>query len=100
MGFKITRNKGFHIDLPNGWTVSVQFGAGNYSSNRNAEFDAEKNADVWKSKTAEIACFPTEKGGEWYSFGDDEVKGWVTSTEFMEWLEVFKELPSPGEVGT
>lgn len=32
-GFKITGVKGFHITFENGWTVSVQFGGGNYSDN-------------------------------------------------------------------
>ena len=28
---RITEGKGFHLDLPNGVTVSVQFGPGNYA---------------------------------------------------------------------
>lgn len=28
--FRITRGKGFHVSFPNGYTVSVQFGPGNY----------------------------------------------------------------------
>lgn len=31
--FRITRGKGFHITFANGWTISVQFGNGNYCDN-------------------------------------------------------------------
>ena len=52
-------NKGFHLDLPNGVTVSVQLGPGNYcdSDARSADFDAPERAiargDFWGSNTAE-----------------------------------------------
>jgi len=32
-GFYITGKKGFHIQFVNGWTISVQFGPGNYCNN-------------------------------------------------------------------
>lgn len=32
-GFRITGKKGFHITFANGYTVSVQFGPGNYCDN-------------------------------------------------------------------
>jgi hypothetical protein len=32
-GFYITSGKGFHVVFENGWTVSVQFGGGNYCDN-------------------------------------------------------------------
>lgn len=32
-GFRITGGKGFHISFANGYTVSVQFGPGNYCDN-------------------------------------------------------------------
>lgn len=31
--FRITDSKGFSITFDNGWTISVQFGRGNYSDN-------------------------------------------------------------------
>ena len=94
--FQITRGQGFQITLPNGWIVSVQFGAGNYGSNRNAAFQAARQSDFWAANSAEIACFRNREGGEltYYPFdADSNVKGWVTVTEFLEWLEVFKKLP-------
>ncbi len=32
-GFYITGGKGFHISFPNGYTMSVQFGPGDYCEN-------------------------------------------------------------------
>lgn len=54
-GFAITQRKGFHITFDNGWTVSVQFGKGNYADNYNhPEFLPEKDID---STTAECAAW-------------------------------------------
>ena len=36
-----TRGKGFRIAFDNGFAVSVQFGPGTYSSNRDMSFDAD-----------------------------------------------------------
>jgi hypothetical protein len=38
--FKSTNNKGFQMTFENGWTISVQFGYGNYCSHRNHENQA------------------------------------------------------------
>lgn len=40
-GFRITSGKGFHITFANGFTVSVQFGGGNYCDNYDDEIGSE-----------------------------------------------------------
>ena len=70
--FRITGGKGFQLDLPNGVTVSVQFGPGNYcdSDVSNADFNAPLNVigtdEMWGSNLAECAAFITgiEKGSD------------------------------------
>ena len=68
--FRIVAGKGFALDLPNGVTVSVQFGPGNYvdSDVRNADFDAPgKTAaagEVWGSNLAECAAYLTAKDSD------------------------------------
>jgi len=59
--FRITGGKGFQLDLPNGVTVSVQWGPGNYcdSDVRNADFEAPKKAETWGSNLAECAAYVT-----------------------------------------
>ena len=82
--FNITRGKGFHVLFPNGYTVSVQFGPGNYCQNRSAPFNADKECGEMGSKDAECAV--------WKDFGDyvrpegwnDDVKGWMSPTEVLE----------------
>ena len=68
---RICDNKGFHLDLPNGITVSVQLGPGNYcdSDVKNAAWDAPKKAidsgDHWGSNTAECAAYITGSNLSW-----------------------------------
>jgi hypothetical protein len=62
--------KGFSMTFDNGWTVSVQWGAGTYSSNYDAEFDDKVpcNATV-----VEIGIKGPKEGDDW------EVDGWLSS---------------------
>ena len=82
---RICDNKGFHLDLPNGVTVSVQFGPGNYCDPdvSNAAFDAPKKAidgdDYWGSNTAECAAYVAGSNLSWVAvpgftgpIGDDD----------------------------
>ena len=76
--FVATCNKGFHITFENGYTVSVQWGAGNYCDNYNPEdkdFSFKKPAE---SNTAELAAFDS--------------KG-----EFVDMYEVCPEYKSDGK---
>ena len=59
-GFQICGNRGFHVTFENGYTVSVQFGWGNYCSNRHAEPDYDNpDRKPWSSHDAETAvCGP------------------------------------------
>ena len=95
-GFAITRRKGFHMSFENGFTLSVQFGAGNYCENHYS-WDYSCDRD-WDSKTAEIAIwhedhddvhdwidanyFIPDIGGE----GPGGVCGWVTAEQVAEIL--------------
>ena len=56
-----TENKGFQLSFKNGYTISVQFGRGNYCSNRN-NLDKPEEQISYKSVNAEVAA--------WDSFGD------------------------------
>ncbi len=87
--FVITGHKGFKIQFPNGNTVSVQWGPGNYCNpthedGRGAEFDAPSKSDSWASTTAEVAAW--DKEGKWHNFGSDNVDGWLTSEEVLKFL--------------
>ncbi len=83
---KSTNNKGFQMTFENGWTISVQFGYGNYCDNWNFEADYSMNfPPVVESPNAEIAMW--DKDGNWYEFETDRVKGWCSTNEVAEWIE-------------
>ena len=88
--FKITRGTGFQMTFENGWTISVQFGYGNYcDNNRHPDgFDFGKNLDIVQSSDAEIAIWDSE--GSWYNFGSDTVKGYCSADEVATWIEFTK----------
>ena len=87
---KITRGTGFQMTFENGWTISVQFGYGNYcDNNRHPDgFDFGKNKDIVQSYDAEIAIW---NNGTWYTFEDgDTVKGYCSADEVATWVEFTK----------
>lgn len=53
---KICHNKGFHITFKNGWTVSVQFGWGNYADSYNDSVQQVRDFGKYPyaSDTAEV----------------------------------------------
>lgn len=69
-------SRGFWMTYANGWTVSVQFGLGNYCENR--------DGTEMKSRDAEIAAW--DRDGNWYRFENDDVKGHVTPEEATEFM--------------
>lgn len=79
--------KGFHITFDNGWTVSVQYGYGNYCSNNELEcilIDSEAPA----CPDAEIAAW--DKDNVWYEFESDTVKGSVTPKELLTFMNMIE----------
>ena len=92
--FKISQGKGFHITYANGYSVSVQWGFGNYCDYHHLCADGDFVALQHKcgkdgSATAEIAGFNPDNEwchpDEW----DDDVKGYCTPAEvleFMNWI--------------
>ena len=98
---KITGGKGFQMTFENGWTVSVQFGYGNYGDNYNMsdfrgyEFEArDREAGKRGSSQAEIAAW--DKDGEWYRFGPegdehrDTVQGYISADEVADFITLIK----------
>jgi hypothetical protein len=88
--------------MENGWTVSVQFGAGNYCERRDADYKAAKRNDFWESNSAEIAAWFGDRNGlgtdNWYKFlnldptGETIVKGYCSPNEVVEFLGVVATL--------
>lgn len=79
--FRSTSGKGFHITLDSGYTLSVQFGGGNYCANRQRDV---RERDL-SSPDAEIAVW-RGKGGLLPLPGGDSVVGWVTPAQVLDIL--------------
>ena len=73
-------NAGFHITFKNGWTVSVQFGQGNYCEN--------KSKSKSQCVNAEIAAW--DANDKWYSFEYDNVKGYCDADEVADFITMIK----------
>ena len=86
-GFKITDKKGFHITFENGWTVSVQFGPGNYCENYNLKIYYE-NAIAGEKGSSNAECAVWGPDGEMIKYGDweDKVSNRSTPVQVLKLL--------------
>jgi hypothetical protein len=83
-GFKTTSRNGFHITFENGWTVSVQFGRGNYCANRNPDGATDPDP-IPPSANAEVAAWDAQR--DWYRFADgDTTLGYMTPTAVLAFM--------------
>jgi len=80
----ITEGKGFTLKFDNNLTISVQFGQGNYCSQKNNAI-----RHLHQSKDAEIAIW--DEFDKWFSFGYDNVKGHVLADEVANWIIATKQ---------
>ena len=81
--FRINDNKGFSITFDNGYTVSVQFGSGNYSSNYNLNM-LENMGKPMTAGLAETALL--DPNGDFVAYKDDDVQGYQTPQDVLELL--------------
>ena len=83
------KDTGVSFTLENGYTVSIQWGDGNYAT----------RCEDGSARSVEIACFPSKPtprdGKDWFIFADGEaVKGHVdSSSSLIAWLQKFDQLP-------
>jgi len=78
--FEVTGNKGVHIKFPNGYAISIQWGAVNYCSNHGK--DIQRHQPVLPSSTAETAI--VDPDGEFVLYKGEEVQGYQTVTDVLE----------------
>lgn len=85
------------MSFQNGWTVSVQWGYGNYCAAKDYSAMAlgEKTKDIHSSLTAEIAVW--DASGAWLRIQDhDDVLGHVNADTVAALLSAVAALPSEG----
>lgn len=88
--FKITDGKGFHVTFANGWTVSVQFGPGNYADNYSAPIERSEYpiAGQRGSGTAEVAAW--NSNDKWHG----DVRGYQTPADVLAFMNEVAALPA------
>jgi hypothetical protein len=72
-------NHGFYAKLSNGWTVSIQYGTGNYCGAYHGRPDDESEVAAW------------DAAGRWHNFGAydaDNVLGWQSVAQVGEFIEL------------
>ena len=81
-GFKSCENKGFQITFENGWTISVQFGKGNYCERRSFDENAWQPEAIGIVQSANAECAVWDADGNWLDMDEcDQVVGWQTPDE-------------------
>ncbi|RJQ29183.1 hypothetical protein C4571_01985 [Candidatus Parcubacteria bacterium] len=96
-GFRITGKKGFHMTFENGYTVSIQFGPGDYCDNYDMEIgEQDEAAGANGSSNAEYAVWG--QGGEMIQYGDwgDTVSNRSTPAQVLELLNWAANQPAMG----
>lgn len=88
MSFKIIDHKGFHITFPNGYTVSVQFGPGNYSDHYDeCDYEAPRTSKKgWSSTLAETAVWGPSGGMIALEEDADTVQGYRDAEQVLALL--------------
>jgi hypothetical protein len=86
--FKITDGKGFHMQFDNGWTVSVQWGRGNYCDNYS-------KGDFTQASARELgaAGSTTAEVGIWYGDGEMEIHAHMTAGQVAELIAKVASYP-------
>ena len=111
---RITEGKGFHLDLPNGVTVSVQFGPMNYcdqdvrNAGLNAPAEAAANREQWGSNLAECAAYITGSSLTWVAVPGftgplhdqddvfyDDVSGYMDIQAVLDFINLASQLVDP-----
>lgn len=89
--FGTLRNKGFHITFPNGWTISVQFGIGNYCGKYpfdERDYDLPRKSESWQSPNAEVAIWADDRNMH-------EPDGWQSPMAVAELIAVLSTDHAP-----
>lgn len=95
--FKITGKNGFHLVFANDISISVIWGPGTYSDNRNKEISFKDN-ETMTSKTAEIMIWDMKNDRDILWWGDEEVKGFLTVDDVTKIMSVCQDSSSLAEI--
>ena len=108
-------NKGFRMTFENGFSISVQWGVGNYCEKRDSgEWNEATKHDFWSSNSAEIAVFNKEGRNSMipitgYTLENtdgteesytDVVSGWLSTDTVAKCITIVQSATTKEEVQT
>ena len=89
-----TGRKGFSVDFPNGWTASVVWAGGTYSSNYN---QSPSDETLQPAKLVEVGAWRTGNQNIWID--RDMVRGYLNHQEVLDYMQSVSNLPNNDESG-
>ena len=104
-------NKGFRMTFENGFSISVQWGVGNYCEKRDSgEWNEATKHDFWSSNSAEIAVFneygsmipiagyTLEKPDGKEESYTDVVSGWLSTNQVAKVIAIVSSAQTEDEM--
>lgn len=91
--FRITGGKGFHITFKNGYTLSTQFGPGNYCDNYDMVIGKE-DIEAGKRGSCEVEVAIISPSGKLIDLPDERgtVDGYIDSEKWYTYLQMAKNM--------
>ena len=111
--FTTSYNKGFRMTFGNGFSISVQWGVGNYCEKKESgQWDESTKYAEWDSNSAEIAVF--DKDGEFINIRgyelenvdgtienhNDVVAGWLSADTVAKCITLVQSATTEEEIET
>ena len=82
--------QGFKMTFKNGYTISVQFGEGNYCLNYLIPIEEKRQKDIGQCKNCETAIL--KPNGKFLKYKGDDVQGYQTADEVAETIAYIQTL--------
>ena len=99
--FTTSYNKGFRMTFGNGFSISVQWGVGNYCEKKESgQWDESTKYAEWDSNSAEIAVFDKNGGYIEITNYPDVVAGWLSADTVAKCITIIQSSITEEEIET
>ena len=99
--FTTSYNKGFRMTFGNGFSISVQWGVGNYCEKKESgQWDESTKYAEWDSNSAEIAVFDKNGGYIIITNYPDVVAGWLSADTVAKCITIVQSATTKEEIET
>ena len=99
--FTNSYNKGFRMTFGNGFSISVQWGVGNYCEKKESgQWDESTKYAEWDSNSAEIAVFDKNGGYITITNYPDVVAGWLSADTVAKCITIIQSATTKEEIET